>query len=89
MDGVERAPLGAGRPLGSAAPAVGPLALLFRVLVMSVLCRNFVGVHPPTLLSVPVTFLKIKYGTNKRNSAALESGEFKLYYIKMKRALIT
>ena len=47
LDGVEWAPPGAGRPLGSAAPKVGPLALLFRVLVVSVLCRNFVGVHPP------------------------------------------
>ena len=89
LDGVEWAPPGAGRPLGSAAPEGGPLALLFHVLVVSVLCRNFVGCIPPTLVSVPVKFLKTKYGTNKRNSAKLEFGEFKLYYIEIKRALIT
>ena len=42
LDGVEWAPPGAGRPLGSAAPEVGPLTLCFRVLVMSVLCHIFV-----------------------------------------------
>ena len=89
LDGVEWAPPGAGRPLGSATPEVGPLALLFLVLVVLVLCRNFMGCIPPSLVSVPVKVLKTKYGTNKRNSAGLESGEFKLYYIEMKRALIT
>ena len=49
LDGAEWAPPGAGRPLGSAAPAVGPLVLLFRMLVVSVLCRNFVGCVSPTL----------------------------------------
>ena len=49
LDGAEWAPPGAGRPLGSAAPEVGPLALLFCVLVVSVLCRIFVRCipHPP------------------------------------------
>ena len=89
LDGAKWAPPGAGRPLGSATPEVGPLALLFLVLVVLVLCRNFMGCIPPTLVSVPVKVLKTKYGTNIRNSAGLESGEFKLYYIEMKRALIT
>ena len=68
QDGAEWAPPGAGRPLGSAAPEVGPLALFFRMLVMSVLCRSLVGCVSPTLVSVPVEILKTKYGT-KRNSA--------------------
>ena len=88
LDGAERAPPGAGWPLGSVAPAVGPLILLFRVLVVSVLCRNFVGCIPPTLVSVPVKFLKTKYGTNKRNSAGLEYGEFKLYCFEIKGRLL-
>ena len=49
LDGVEWAPPGAGRPMGSTAPEVGPITLLFRVLVVSVLCRNFVGCIPPHL----------------------------------------
>ena len=90
LDGVEWASPGAGRPMGSAAPEVGPLSLLFlsggRVSFVSHFCE----VHPPpTLVSVPVQNLKTKYGTNKRNSAKLEFGEFKLYYIEIKRALIT
>ena len=91
LGGVEWASLGAGRPMGSAAPEVGPLALLFCVLVVSVLCRNFARCIPPphTLVSVPVQNLKTKYGTKEGNSAGLESGELKLYYIEMKRALIT
>ena len=89
LDGVEWASPRAGRPIGSAAPEVGPLGLLFCVMVVSVLCRIFLRCIPPTLVSVPVKVLKTKYGTNKRNSAGLESGEFKLYYIEMKRALIT
>ena len=48
LDGVEWASPGAGRPMGSAAPEVGPLALLFRVLVVSVLCRYFVRCTPHT-----------------------------------------
>ena len=49
LDGVERASLGAGRPMGSAAPEVGHLALLFCVLVMSVLCRIFARCISPHL----------------------------------------
>ena len=49
LDGVEWASPGAGQPMGSAAPEVGPLALLFRVLVVLVLCRKFVGCIPPHL----------------------------------------
>ena len=79
LGGVEWASPGAGRPMGSAAPEVGPLSL-FCVLVVSVLCCIFVRCIPPTLVSVPVQNLKTKYGTNKRNSAGLESGEPKLYY---------
>ena len=52
---------------------------------MSLVC----DVHPPTLVSVPVQNLKTKYGTNKRNSAGLESGEFNPYYFEIKGALIT
>ena len=66
LDGVEWAPPGAGRPLGSAAPEVGPLTLSFHVLVVLVLCRGFVGCVSPTLVSAPVRILKTKYGTNKR-----------------------
>ena len=68
LDGVEWAPPGAGRPLGSAAPEVGPLTLCFRVLVVLSLCRSFVGCVSPTLVSVsvPVRILKTKYGINKR-----------------------
>ena len=47
LDGVEWASPGAGRPMGSAAPEVGPLSLLFCVLVVSVLCRIFVRCIPP------------------------------------------
>ena len=47
LDGAEWALPGAGRPMGSAAPEVGPLALLFCVLVVSVLCRNFARCIPP------------------------------------------
>ena len=50
LGGVEWASPGAGRPMGSAAPEVGPLALLFCVLVVLVLYRNFVGCIPPTLV---------------------------------------
>ena len=49
LDGVEWASPGAGRPMGSAAPEVGPLALLFCVLVVSVLCRIFARCIPPHL----------------------------------------
>ena len=49
LDGVEGAPPGAGRPMGSTAPEVGPLALLFCVLAVSVLCRIFVRCIPPHL----------------------------------------
>ena len=66
LDGAKWAPPGAGRPLGSAAPEVGPLTLCFRVLVVLVLCRSCVGCISPTLVSVPVRILKTKYGTNKR-----------------------
>ena len=38
---------------------------------------------------MPVQNLKTKCGTKKGNSAGLKSGESKLYYIEMKRALIT
>ena len=68
LDGVEWASPGAGRPMGSAAPEVGPLSLLFCVLVMSVLCRIFVRCIPPTLASVPIQNLKTKYGTNKKGT---------------------
>ena len=68
LDGVEWASPGAGRPMGSAAPEVGPLALLFCVMVVSVLCRIFVRCIPPTLVSVPVQNLKTKYGTNKKGT---------------------
>ena len=88
LGGVEWALSGAGRPIGVAAPEVAPFALLF-LLVESVLCRMFVTCTPPTLVSVPVQNLKTKYGTKKGNSAGLKSGESKLYYIEMKRALIT
>ena len=49
LDGVEWASPGAGRPMGLAAPEEGPLALLFCMLVVSVLCRIFVRCipHPP------------------------------------------
>ena len=66
LDGAEWATQGAGQPMGLAAPEVGPLALLFRVLVVSVLCCSFVGCVSPTLVSVPVEILKTKYGTNKK-----------------------
>ena len=49
LDGAEWASPGAGRPMGSAAPEVGPLALLFCVLVVSVVCHGFVGCTPPQL----------------------------------------
>ena len=44
----------------------GHLALLFCMLVMSVLCRIFVRCIPSPLVSVPVQNLKKKYGTNKK-----------------------
>ena len=47
LGGVEWASPGAGRPMGSAALEVGPLALLFCVLVVSVLCRIFARCIPP------------------------------------------
>ena len=53
---------------GLATPEVGPLALLFCVLVVSVLCRIFVRCIPPTLVSVPVQNLKTKYSTNKKGT---------------------
>ena len=68
LDGVEWASPGAGRPKGSAAPEVGPLSLLFCVLVVLVLCRIFARCIPPTLISVPIQNLKIKYGTNKKGT---------------------
>ena len=49
LDGVEWASPRAGRPMGSAASEVCPLALLFCVLVVSVVCRGFVGCIPPQL----------------------------------------
>ena len=49
LDGVEWASPGAGRPMGLAAPEEGPLALLFCMLVVSVLCRIFVRCIPPYL----------------------------------------
>ena len=88
LDGVEWASPGAGRPMDSAAPKVGPLSLLFCMLVVSVLCRIFVRCIPPTLVSVPVQNLKTKYGTNKRNSAGLESKEFKLCCFEIKGRLL-
>ena len=68
LGGVEWASPGAGRPMGSAAPEVGPLNLCFRVLVVLALCHSFVGCVFPTLVlvSVPVRILKTKYGINKR-----------------------
>ena len=48
LGGVEWASLGADRPMGSAAPEVGPLALLFCMLVVSVFCRIFVRCIPHT-----------------------------------------
>ena len=90
LGGVEWASPGAGRPMGSASPEVGPLALLFCVLVVSVLCRIFARCIPPTLVSVLVQNLKTKYGTNKKGTLPdWNPGELKLYYIGMKRALIT
>ena len=72
LGGVEWASPGAGRPMGSAAPEVGPLTLLFCVLVVSVLCRIFAkcipSTHTHTLVSVPVQNLKTKYGTNKKGT---------------------
>ena len=69
LGGVEWASPGAGRPMGSAAPEMGPLALLFCVLVVSILCRIFLRcIPPPTLVSVPVQNLKTKYGTNKKGT---------------------
>ena len=68
LGGVEWASPGAGRPMGSTAPEVGPLALLFCMLVVSVLCRIFVRCIPPTLVSVPVQNLKTNYGTNKKGT---------------------
>ena len=68
LGGVKWASPGAGRPMGSAAPKVGPLALLFRVLVVLVLCRIFARCIPPTLIYVPIQNLKIKYGTNKKGT---------------------
>ena len=75
--------------MGSASSEEGHLALLFCMLVMSVFCRIFVRCIPSPLVSVPVQNLKTKYGTNKRNSAGLESGEFNLYYFEIKGVLIT
>ena len=68
LDGVEWASPRAGRPIGSAAPEVGPLGLLFCVMVVSVLCRIFLRCILPTLVSVPVQNLKTKYGTNKKGT---------------------
>ena len=71
LDGVEWASPGAGRPMGSATPEVGPLDLLFCVLVVSVLCHIFAKCIPPhthTLVFVPVQNLKTKYGTNKKGT---------------------
>ena len=68
LDEVKWASLGAGRPMGSAAPEVGPLVLLFRVLVVSVLCHNFVGCVSTTLVSVPAQNLKTKYSTDKKGT---------------------
>ena len=68
LGGVEWASPGAGRPMGSAAPEVGPLSLLFCVLVGSVLCHIFVRCIPPTLVYVPVQSLKTKYDTNKKGT---------------------
>ena len=76
------------RPLGSVAPAVGPLVLLFRMLVVSVLCRNFVGCVSPTLCFCACRNTQDKIW-HKKELCRLESGEFKLYYIEIKRALIT
>ena len=66
LDGVKWAPPGADRPLGLAALELGPLALLFRVLVVSVLCCDFVGCVPPHLLLCLYKFSTQKYGTKKR-----------------------
>ena len=49
LDGVEWASPGAGRPMGSTAPEVGPFSLLFCVLVVSVLCHIFVRCIAPHL----------------------------------------
>ena len=68
LDGVEWASPGAGRPMGLAAPEEGPLALLFCMLVVSILCRIFVRCIPPTLVFVPVQNLKTKYGTNEKGA---------------------
>ena len=68
LDGVEWASPGAGRPMGSTAPEVGPFSLLFCVLVVSVLCRIFVRCIPSPLVSVPVQNLKTNYGTNKKGT---------------------
>ena len=70
-------------PLGG--PSRPPLLCAGRVSFVSHFCE----VHPPTLVSVLVQNLKTKYGTNKRNSAGLESREFNLYYFEIKGALIT
>ena len=53
LDGAEWAPLGCGRPRGLADPGVGYLIPPFRVLVVSVLCRQFLGCIAPTLVFVP------------------------------------
>jgi hypothetical protein len=65
LDGVEWAPPGADRPLDLAALEVGPLALLFHMLVVSVLCCDFVGCVPPHLLLCLYKFSRQKYGTKK------------------------
>ena len=65
---VEWASPGAGRPMGSAAPKVGPLALLFCVLVVLVLCCDFVGCVPPHLLLCLYKFSTQKYGTKKKGT---------------------
>ena len=84
LDGAEWAPPGAGRPLGSAAPAVGPLVLLFRMLVVSVLCRNFVGCVSPTLCFCACRNTQDKIWHEKK-LCRLKSGEFKFYYIEIKK----
>ena len=71
LGGAEWASPGAGRPMGLAAPEEGPLALLFCMLVVSVLCRIFVRCIPPTLVSMPVQNLKTKYGTNKKGTCRI------------------
>ena len=92
LDEVKWASLGAGRPMGSAAPEVGPLALLFCVLVVSVLCRIFARCIPPPPTHLFLCLYKISrqnMAQIKRELYRMESGELKLYYIEMKRALIT